>query len=189
MKKLLQLVLAGIAMLVPSPGETQTAPAVPSDYVIGADDVLGVVFWRDKDMTSDVIVRPDGKITLPLINDIQAAGLTPEQLRVAIETEAGRFVTAASATVVVRQINSRRVFITGQIAKPGPYSLSAPMTVLQLIALAGGLGEFANQEQIIIWRAHQGQQLSFAFNYKAVSQRRNLKQNIVLQPGDTVVVP
>jgi polysaccharide export outer membrane protein len=177
------------AMATPAAAAGAGAVVVPADYVIGPDDVLGIVFWRDKDMTADVIVRPDGKITLPLVNDIQAAGLTPEQLRTEVEREANRFVTDANATVIVKQINSRRVYITGQVTKPGPYAISAPMTVLQLIAMAGGLTEFADQENIIIWRTQAGQQVSFAFNYKAVSRRRNLNQNVVLKPGDTVLVP
>jgi polysaccharide export outer membrane protein len=197
MRLLFQVIaLAGaLVALAPASAWTQTrtgAPAavpLPAEYVIGPEDVLGVVVWRDSDLTTDVVVRPDGKITLPLLNDIQAAGLTPEQLRQTVETEARRFVTDATATVIVRQINSRRVYITGQVAKPGPYAISGPMTVLQLIAMAGGLNEFADQERIIVWRSQQGEQISFMFDYRAVSRRRNLKQNILLTPGDTVVVP
>ena len=162
----------------------------PSDYVIGPEDVLGVVFWREKDMSADVVVRPDGKISLPLLNDIQAAGFTPDQLRERVQIDAARFVEDPNATVIVKQINSRKIFITGQIAKPGPYPMVAPTTVLQLIAMAGGLSEFADAEHIIIWRSNEvGQQVSYAFNYKAVSRRRNLQQNIALKPGDTIVVP
>jgi polysaccharide export outer membrane protein len=166
------------------------AVAAPPDYVIGPEDQLGVVFFREKDMSADVVVRPDGKISLPLLNDIQAAGLTPDQLRERVEAEAGRFFEDPNATIIVKQINSRRIFITGQIAKPGPYPAVSATTVLQLIAMAGGLNEFADSEHIIIWRSNElGQQVSYAFNYKAVSKRRNLQQNIALKPGDTVVVP
>jgi polysaccharide export outer membrane protein len=161
-----------------------------SDFVIGPEDVLGVVFFREKDMSADVVVRPDGKISLPLMNDIQAAGLTPDQLRERVEQEASRYFEDPNATVIVKQINSRKVFITGQISHPGPYPVVQPTTVLQLIATAGGLSEFADAEHIIIWRTNEvGQQVSYAFNYKAVSRRRNLQQNITLKPGDTVVVP
>ena len=162
----------------------------PADYVIGPDDALGIVFWREKDMSTDVVVRPDGKISLPLINDLQAAGLSPGQLRESVQTEAARYFEDPNVTVIVKQINSRKIFITGQVMKPGPYALSGPTTVLQLIALAGGLTEFADQERIIVWRNNPaGQQISYVFNYKAVSHRRNLEQNITLRPGDTVVVP
>ena len=162
----------------------------PPDYVIGTDDTLEIVFWREKDMSAGVVVRPDGKISLPLLNDLQAAGLTPDQLRESVQTEAVRFLEDPSVTVIVKQINSRKVFITGQVANPGPYPLSGPTTVLQLVAIAGGLTEFADQERIIVWRNNPlGQQISYLFNYKAVSHRRNLEQNITLRPGDTVVVP
>src|SRR6185295_1948896 len=126
----------------------------PSDFVIGTEDVLGVVFFREKDMSADVVVRPDGKISLPLMNDIQAAGLTPDQLRERVEQEASRYFEDPNATVIVKQINSRKVFITGQIAHPGPFPVVQPTTVLQLIATAGGLNEFADSEHIIIWRTN-----------------------------------
>ncbi len=159
------------------------------DYVIGPDDALVVVFWRDKDMTTEVVVRPDGKITLPLINDIQAAGLTPEQLRVKIQAAASRYIEDPNTSVVVKQINSRKVFIAGQVGKPGPYSLSGPMTVLQLIAMAGGLTEFAEKKKIAIIRTENGKQASYQFDYEAVAKRTKLQQNILLKPGDTILVP
>lgn len=161
----------------------------PTGYTIGADDVLTVVFWQDKEMSGDVVVRPDGKITLPLINDIQAAGLSPIQLRDQIEEAAAKFLREPNATVVVKQINSRKVFITGQVAKPGGYSLTAPTSVLQLIATAGGLLEYADREHIVVLRNENGKQTSYRFNYKDVAQQKNLQQNVLLQIGDTVLVP
>jgi polysaccharide export outer membrane protein len=162
---------------------------VPTGYVIGPDDVLAVVFWRDKDMSAEVTVRPDGKITLPLINEVQAAGQTPEQLRDTLQQAATKFLEDPTVSVVVKTINSRKVFITGQVAKPGAYSLSAPTTVMQLIAMAGGLLEFADSKNITIIRNENGKPTAYQFNYKDVVKRKNLKQNIELQPGDTVVVP
>src|SRR5262245_24274860 len=147
------------------------------------------MFWHEKDMSADVIVRPDGKITLPLLNEVLAAGLTPEQLRLKVTDEAKRYVEEPNATVVVRQINSRRVYITGQIAKGGPYALSSTMTVLQLISMAGGLNEYAKASKISIMRTENGKQMRYAFNYKDVIEGKNLKQNIELKPGDTVIVP
>jgi len=161
----------------------------PTDYIIGADDQLTIMFWREKDMSADVIVRPDGKITLPLLNEVQAAGLTPEQLRVKVTDEAKRYVEEPNATVVVRQINSRKVFITGQVGKGGPYPLSSSMTVLQLISMAGGLNEYAKASKISIMRTENGKPLRLPFNYKDVIEGKNLKQNIELKPGDTVIVP
>jgi polysaccharide export outer membrane protein len=168
------------------------APAsvtLPTGYVIGPDDVLAILFWRDKDMSAEVSVRPDGRITLPLLNDVQAAGLTPDQLRLALMTAAAKYVEDPNVTVAVKAINSRKVFITGNVSKPGAYSLSAPTTVVQLIALAGGLLEFADRKKIIVMRTENGRPIAYPFNYKDVLSRKNLRQNIELKPGDTVVVP
>jgi polysaccharide export outer membrane protein len=162
---------------------------VPEHYIIGPGDVLGIVFWREKELSGDVAVLPDGRITLPLINEVAAAGLTPEQLRSALIEAARQFVTDPTATVVVRQVNSRRVFVTGMVAKPGQYPLYQTMTVLQLIATAGGLLEYAQSEDIVIIRREPGHIVSFSFNYKQVIKKKNLHQNIDLKPGDTVVVP
>ncbi len=162
----------------------------PADYLIGTDDLLAIVFWREKDMSTDVSVRPDGKISLPLLNDVQASGLTPEQLRVQLTEAAARFFEEPTVTVVVKAINSRKVFITGQVGKPGPYPIAGPITVLQLIAMAGGVLEYADSKNITILRTMEsGRTVSYRFNYKDVSRRKNLGQNIELRPGDTVIVP
>jgi polysaccharide biosynthesis/export protein len=168
---------------------TATSPP-PADYVIGPDDVLSIVFWRENDLSAEVVVRPDGKISLPVINDVVAMGLTPEQLRKALTEAAIRYVEDPNVSVVVKEIKSRRVFIMGQVSKAGPYSLMAPTTVMQLIALAGGLSEFAKQDEIVILRQEpDGTQASLQFNYRDVMKRKNLQQNIQLKPGDTVIVP
>jgi polysaccharide export outer membrane protein len=173
---------------LPQPVPAPPAPPPPG-YVIGPDDVLQVLYWREKDVSSDVVVRPDGMISLPLLNDIAAAGLTPEQLRDRVNEAAKKYFEDPNVTIVVKQINSRRVFITGQVAKPGPYALTAPTTVLQLIAMAGGLSEFAKSKNIVVMRMENGKPVSYPFNYKDVANRRNLQQNIELKPGDTVIVP
>jgi polysaccharide export outer membrane protein len=161
----------------------------PAGYVIGPDDQLSIVYWRDKDLSSDVVVRPDGLISLPLLNDVAAAGLTPEELRVVITKGASKFIEEPTVSVVVKAINSRKVFITGQVGKPGPYPLSGPTTVLQLISTAGGVAEYAKKSEIVILRNENGRQTTFPFNYNAVLKRKNLTQNIELRPGDTVIVP
>lgn len=163
--------------------------AIPGSYVIGPEDVLGIVFWRDKEMSTDAKVRPDGRIALPLLNEIQAAGLTPEELQKKITEESKKYMEDASITVVVREINSLRVFITGQVGKPGPYTLTSTTTVIQLIAIAGGLNEYANSKNIMIMRKEGDKQVSLKFNYKEVAAGKKLQQNIQLKPGDTVVVP
>jgi polysaccharide biosynthesis/export protein len=166
-----------------------TDPVVPAGYVIGADDVLSIVYWKDKDMSADAKVRPDGRIALPLINEIQAAGLTPEQLHKKLTEESKKYMEDANITVVVREINSRKAFITGEVNKPGPYPLTSPTTVMQLISMAGGLRDYANSKKIMIMRSENGRQTSLPFNYKDVASGKNLMQNIELRPGDTVVVP
>ena len=171
------------------------APVVPGEvvpaagYVIGAEDVLAVVFWREKDLSVETAVRPDGMITLPLLNDLHAAGLTPDQLRERIQAAAAKYVEDPSVTVVVKAMISRKVFITGQIAKPGQYPLTAPTTVMQLIAMAGGLQEYADGDNILIIRTEGGQQVARQFRYQDVLNSRALGQNIDLQPGDTIIVP
>jgi polysaccharide biosynthesis/export protein len=173
------------------PAPLVVVPPVPAPpgYVIGPDDVLQVLYWREKDVSAEVVVRPDGMISLPLLNDVKAAGLTPEQLRDAVNEAAKKFFEDPNVTINIKAINSRKVFITGSVAKPGPYALSAPTTVLQLISMAGGLTEFAKQKDIAIMRTENGKQLRFPFNYKDVAKGKNLRQNIELKPGDTVIVP
>ena len=163
--------------------------ALPPGYVIGADDVLSIVYWREKDMSAEVTVRPDGKVALPLINDLHAAGLSPEAFRDRVIEAARRFVEDPNPTVMVKEINSRRVFITGQVEKPGPYQLNHSVTVLQLIAMAGGLKEFARGKNISVIRTEGGEPVVHHFNYQEALGRRNLRLNIELKPGDTVLVP
>jgi len=175
----------------PTPAEiaAQAGVTPPSDYVIGPDDVLIIIFWREKDLSSEVTVRPDGRISIPLLQDVEAAGLTPEQLQKKLLSLAQRFVEDANITVVVKQINSRRVYITGQVARPGPYLLTSPTTVVQLISMAGGLLEYADAKNIVIVRNEKNTPVSYRFNYREMTERKNLKQNILLKPGDTVLVP
>jgi polysaccharide export outer membrane protein len=168
----------------PPPGVTP-----PSGYVIGPEDVLAVLFWREKDLSVDVSVRPDGMITLPLVNDLKAAGLTPDQLREAVQKAAAQFVEDPNVTIVVKQINSRKVFVTGQVAKPGTYPLIGETSVLQMIATAGGLADFAKGDRIVIMRTRGGKTETLKFNYKDVIKGKKLEQNILLLPGDTIVVP
>jgi polysaccharide export outer membrane protein len=184
-----QTATAPAATKTPAAVVTPTGLTPPADYVIGPDDVLSIVFWRDKDMSADVTVRPDGMITLPLINDVHAAGLTPDQLRGSLTTAADKFLEEPNVTVVVKAINSRKVFVTGNVNKPGPYPLAAPTTVLQLIATAGGLQEYAKGDKIVIMRTANGTTQRLPFNYGEVTKGKKLQQNVMLQPGDTVIVP
>ena len=200
MNAFLQIVVLAAALAAgQSPASLTDRPAVsggsvpitlPPGYVIGVDDHLAISFWRDKDLSVDlVVVRPDGRISLPLINDVDVAGLTPEQLRERLLQAGGRFIADPSVTVIVKEIHSRRAFITGNVEKPGMYQMNAPMTVLQLIATAGGLREFVGGRDIVIVRHEKGREERFAFDYQAVVKGRKLAQNIELRPGDTVIVP
>jgi polysaccharide export outer membrane protein len=184
-----QSVQNGVASSAAAPTVAVTGITPPPDYVIGPSDQLSIVFWREKDLSADVLVRPDGKISLPLLNDVQAGGLTPDQLREKVTEAALRFVEDPNATVVVREINSRKVFITGEVAKPGEYALTGPTTVLQLIATAGGVNEYADKEKIVILRTEDGRETALKFNYQQVVRQQKPQQNIMLRPGDTVVVP
>jgi polysaccharide export outer membrane protein len=172
-----------------SGGATTLPPTPPADYVIGPSDVLSIVFWRDKEMSADVTVRPDGRISLPVLGEIAAAGFTPEQLRTRITSAAGKYLEDPDATVGVKEIRSRNVFITGNVAKPASYPLNAEMTVLQLIAVAGGLLEYADAKNIVIIHTEGGRQQYHKFNYRDVIRQKHTWQNIALKPGDTVVVP
>ena len=180
---------AGPATIANAPAVPNGVPTLPPDYLIGPEDMLAIVFWRDKDMSTEVMVRPDGKISLPLLNDIQASGLSPEQLRLQLIEAASKIIEEPSVAIVVKAINSRKVFVTGQVGKAGPYPLSGTTTVLQLIATAGGVLEYADSKNIRVMRTENGKPVSYRFNYKDVIKGKNLKQNIELKPGDTVIVP
>ena len=170
-------------------GMSVPSATVPRDYVIGPEDVLSIVFWQETALSTEVIVRPDGKISLPLLKDVQAAGHTPEQLTDALVKAATKYVSRPNATVIVKQINSRKVFVVGQVAKPGAFPLTGDLTVLQVIALAGDVLEYAKATNVVIVRKEDGREQRFKFNYKQVVKGKNTEQNILLKPGDTVIVP
>jgi polysaccharide export outer membrane protein len=177
------------ASRTPAGGAPSDGTPLPPGYVIGPDDILSIVFWRDKDLSGEVRVRPDGKISLPLLNDVQAAGFTPEELRLHLSDAAKKFVQEPSATVIVKEIHSRQVFITGNVSKPGTYPLNGDMNVLQLIAQAGGLLEYADAKNVVVIRQEAGRQRHYKFNYNDVIRQKRPEQNIALKPGDTVVIP
>ena len=175
-----------------APGGVATPPGgavIPPTYVIGVDDLLSIRFWGDAQLTADVVVRPDGKISLPLLNDVQAAGLTPEQLATALEKAATRFVTEPDATIIVREVRSRKVFVLGAgVARPGVVPLNTDMNVLQVLAASGGLLEYANKSDIVIVRKENGREQRLKFNFDEVVKGKKPQQNILLQPGDTILV-
>ena len=165
------------------------AAKVDSTYVIGPEDVLDVMVWKEPDISRSVPVRPDGKISLPLLNDVQAAGLQPMQLQAVITEGLRKFISGPQVTVIVMQINSRRVYVVGEVARPGAFPMLPNMTVLQALSTAGGFSQFAKLSAIYVLRTENGHQVTLPFNYKEVVRGGRPEQNITLKPGDTVVVP
>jgi polysaccharide biosynthesis/export protein len=161
---------------------------VPPGYVIGPEDILNIVFWREKDWSAEVVVRPDGKISLPVLKDVDASGRTPEELANTVKEAAAKYIRDTDVTVIVKEIHSRKIFVVGEVAKPGSIALGGEMTVLQAIGEAGGLLEHAKRKDIAIVRMESGHERRFSFNYNDVLRGRNLAQNIKLQPGDTILV-
>lgn len=171
-------------------GAAQTG-AVPTDpnYVIGPQDIVDISVWKEPDLSKSVPVRPDGKISLPLLNDVQAAGLTPVQLGAQITSSLAKYMTNPQVTVIVSQVNSQRIYILGEVTRAGGYTLLPEMTVLQALSDAGGFTAFANSKKVYVLRQSNGKQQKIPFNYKDVVTGKDPSQNITLQPGDTIIVP
>lgn len=193
-------ILLGCALAV-SPGWAQEAnkgasdgpapvPVEDSTYIIGPEDVLQINVWKEPEMSAPAVpVRPDGKISLPLLHDIPAAGFTPVQLAESLTEKMKKFIAEPHVTVVVTQVNSRRVFLLGEVNRVGPVNMLPNMTVLQALAAGGGFSQFANLRNIYVLRIENGKQVRYPFNYRDVIRGQKVEQNILLQPGDTIVVP
>jgi len=164
---------------------------VPHEYIIGAGDVLEILVWKNTDLSRTVAVRPDGKISLPLINDVQAAGLTPMALKDEIAQELKKFKEVPEVSVIVIDAKSRVVYIIGQVARPGAYPLGPNATVIQVISLAGGFTPFADSNNIVVLRRGDGpsKEQRIEVSYKAILKGQSKNGDIALQAGDTVVVP
>jgi polysaccharide export outer membrane protein len=173
-----------------APAESvRPALLVPPEYMVGEADVLHVNVWKEPEVSQTVVVRTDGNISLPLINEVKVSGMTPLQIQNAIAERLKGFLNNPQVTVTVAEIRSKRAFITGEVVRPGGYSLNAQTSVLQLIAQAGGFTPFAKRDSIVVLRTENGKPLRLKFKYKQVVQGKNTEQNIPLHPGDTVVVP
>lgn len=159
------------------------------DYTIGEQDSLMIVVWKEPDLSGPVVVRPDGKITVPLVNEVYVVGLTPLQLQNLLMEKLKPLVNAAQVTVTMREIKSYKVYLIGQVARQGEFQINNSTTVFQVIAEAGGLGEFAKRKKIYVLRNVNGKQVRYPFNYDEVIQGKNIQQNIGLLRGDTIVVP
>jgi polysaccharide export outer membrane protein len=165
---------------------TPASQAGPT-YVIGPDDTLYISVWKEPDLTETLPVRADGKISMPLLNDVQAAGLTPMQLGAALTDKLKKYVSDPRVTIVVTQMNSQRVYVTGEVLHPGAMNLTPSMTVLQALSSAG-FTQFANTKGIYVLRNQHGSETKLAVNYKKLIKGEG-GQNIALKPGDTIVVP
>jgi len=169
--------------------DDRSSPTDDPNYVIGPQDVLDISVWKEPDLTRTVPVRPDGKISLPLLNDVQAGGLTPTQLATQITERLKKYVTDPQVTVIVTAINSQRIYVLGEVSRAGAYVLLPGMTVLQALSSAGGFTQFANVKNIYLLREENGKQVKYSFNYKEFINGKNPQQNIAVKTGDTIVVP
>jgi len=169
-----------------APLKTDSSAAVdPKTYVIGAQDVLSIKVWREQDFSGLYTVRPDGKITLPLIGDVQASGLTPERLGEQLKQGLTNYINSPDVSVSLQAVNSKKFYITGEVNRPGEYTLAVPTKVFDALSNSGGFRDFANKKKIIIIRGAD----RLKFNYQDILKGKNLEQNIFLENGDTVVVP
>jgi polysaccharide export outer membrane protein len=178
---------AGTAPPATAPREARALPVAvdPHKYIIGAQDVLFVLVWRESDLSGDKVVRPDGKISFPLIGEMQASGITPDELARNVTAALSKFINNPEVTVSLMQVNSKRYYIDGEVNKPGEYKLVTPTTILEALSEAGGFREFAKTAKIRILRGTT----SLKFNYKEVSHGKKMEQNVYLESGDHIIVP
>ena len=164
-------------------------PADSDSYVIGSEDVLYIHVWKEETLSKTVSVRMDGKISIPLVNDVQAAGLTPLKLKEKLTEKLQDFVEAPNVTVIVMEANSFKVYFSGQVKTPGVLRLRTETSLAQAISMVGGFTDWANQSKIIIIRKENGKEKRFTINYKKIVQGKDLDLNITLKRGDTIIVP
>jgi polysaccharide export outer membrane protein len=174
---------------VPQAPAGAAVPADSDSYIIGPEDVLDIYVWKETDLSRKVPVRLDGKISIPLVGEIQAAGLTPLKLKERLIQKFKEYVEVPNVTVTVMEANSFKVFVTGQVAKPGVFILRSETTIAQIIPMAGGFTEWANQRKILVLRHENGKETRITVNYKKIMNGEDFSQNIKLKPGDTILVP
>ena len=171
----------------PNGSSVQTPAVLPTDYKIGVGDVLHILVWAEPQLTETAVVRPDGKVSLPLVSELEVVGQTPEAVQQTLTEQLVKFVRKPRVTVTVQEIHSRMVYITGEVQRPGAYPLLDVMNVVQLVARSGGLTDFAKQKQVYVLRAVNSARVNV--NYEKVLKGQAPQQNVELAPGDTVVVP
>jgi len=191
------LTILALFLLGPLPALAQGDPGAeennstsdPPEYIIKPNDLLEIVVWGEPDISRTVLVRPDGRISLPLVQDLLASELTPVELKEQIENRLQEFIDSPNVTVIVTAIQSYKVYVIGKIQNPGGIVVEKPITVLQALTLAGGFQEYADESEISIVRTSGLEHLVFEFNYKDVIKGKKAEQNITLQSGDVVIVP
>ena len=172
-----------------SPG-THINQVVTEEYQIGPGDTLQISVWKEPDASvPSVVVRPDGKITVPLIKDLEVAGMTPKQVEEKITASLEKFIKNADVTVVLAAINSKRIYLIGAVRKEGPLPYTYGMSVMQALSEAGGLTDYAKRKKIYVLRTENGREYRMDFNYDEVLKGQGVEQNIQLLAGDTVVIP
>jgi len=194
----LLMVVFGLALSGPAIGSAETqanqpdsnkAALVDPSYIIGSMDILEIQVWKEPDFSRQALVRPDGKITLPLLGDLHVSGMTTMALKELLTEKLKDFVDSPEVTVILVESRSKNFYIIGKVTQPGTYPLMKDMTVLQAISVAGGLGEWADADSIRIIRKSGETENILHFDYEKVISGKNLEQNIVLEPNDTIVVP
>jgi polysaccharide biosynthesis/export protein len=168
---------------------TPAGPIDDSKYIIGPEDLLTVYVWKEPELTQTISVRPDGKITLPLLNDLTASGCTTQELKDKISSGLKQYISEPNVTVIVQSARSQKASVLGEVARPGTYFINGPTNVLQLLSLAGGFRDFASTDKINIVRQENGKTVKIKFNYRDFIKGKNLDQNVQIKPGDIVVVP
>ena len=168
---------------------SDTVRPMEKDYLIAPADVLEISIWGEPDLGRELVVRPDGKVSFPLIGDIEVAGKSTSQVKELVEKKIHAYIPEASATVIVSKLGSLQYFVIGKVGNPGIFNVSKPLTVLQALALAGGLSTFADEDNISIVRYRNGKSIRIPFDYGQVKGGKNLDQNILLERGDVVLVP
>jgi polysaccharide export outer membrane protein len=169
--------------------ETSDTEMIEEDYRIGAGDLLSIVVWKNSDLSGEFRVRPDGKFSMPLIGDIVAAGRTTDQINMQIGKKLELFIDSPYVTAIIKETTSNRVYVIGEVARPGAYPIAGSLTVLQAVALAGGFTQFADRDRMVLVRGSGKDQENFKLNYKKILMEPGGKYNMVLQRGDTLVVP
>ena len=179
---------AAVAPPEAPPAPPKPAPADDNEYRIGVEDILAISVWRDPDLTREVPVRPDGRISLPLLQDIDAAGKTPKELAQEIQRRLKEFLSNPSVTVIVREVNSLKAYMMGEVLKPGPILLRSPVRLLQGISLAGGLTPYGGRGSVVLYRRTATGEKVIELSYREIVGGRKPEDNLMLEPGDTVVV-